>query len=324
MDYYSANELYHYGVKGMKWGVRRYQNKDGSLTPAGGKRYNGSDYKSRKSNEQTTGNKTSDKIGYGSMSPKDVKKYFNKNGSLTKQGDKQLIDRSGGISHLTLNKEIRKMLGYGDDVTEVQIMSDGSRLLKEKDYPDSDYGYRRIPNISTTERRNHENEFSRRNKLTENESDNELRKILEDNKKAFEDPSYSKEQSESAQKKYLDLVREIDNFSGNWYESYYVSDRNKASSIKRLQLRNREDELKNKCRDMEKAITKKDSWNRNMFDERKLRNNKEYQKVLNDYNTTRAKRKQSENDHLGVVLKDLGYKDTQTARELIEATVYWD
>lgn len=32
-------ELYHYGVKSMKWGVRRYQNKDGSLTPAGKKRY---------------------------------------------------------------------------------------------------------------------------------------------------------------------------------------------------------------------------------------------------------------------------------------------
>lgn len=32
-------ELYHWGVKGMKWGVRRYQNKDGSLTPAGRKRY---------------------------------------------------------------------------------------------------------------------------------------------------------------------------------------------------------------------------------------------------------------------------------------------
>lgn len=37
---YASNELYHWGVKGMKWGIRRYQNKDGSLTAAGQKRYN--------------------------------------------------------------------------------------------------------------------------------------------------------------------------------------------------------------------------------------------------------------------------------------------
>lgn len=33
------NYLEHAGVKGMRWGIRRYQNKDGTLTPAGKKRY---------------------------------------------------------------------------------------------------------------------------------------------------------------------------------------------------------------------------------------------------------------------------------------------
>ena len=41
MDYRSPypNELYHHGIKGQKWGIRRFQNPDGTLTAAGKKRY---------------------------------------------------------------------------------------------------------------------------------------------------------------------------------------------------------------------------------------------------------------------------------------------
>ena len=54
------NELAHWGIKGMRWGIRRYQNKDGSLTPKGKERYDKSseEYEARKQKAIKSGSAT--------------------------------------------------------------------------------------------------------------------------------------------------------------------------------------------------------------------------------------------------------------------------
>ena len=66
----SDNDLYHWGIKGMKWGVRRYQNKDGSLTPAGRKR--------RRDDYHEDYNKAHDKKSVKQMSDSELRSRNNR------------------------------------------------------------------------------------------------------------------------------------------------------------------------------------------------------------------------------------------------------
>lgn len=87
-QYNSTSELYHWGIKGMKWGVRRYQNKDGSLTDAGKKRYaeDGRDEDGQEQQAQNSSSKTR-RQSISDLSDDELRTIVNR-----KQSERQLRD----------------------------------------------------------------------------------------------------------------------------------------------------------------------------------------------------------------------------------------
>lgn len=105
------DELYHHGVTGQHWGVRRFQNKDGSLTPLGKKRQDAKDkergFKIRKKEPTNAGQKlkefakkTSDKIKV-KKAERDIKR-------------KELEEKKKLEKEETERKEKEKLLLSGD------------------------------------------------------------------------------------------------------------------------------------------------------------------------------------------------------------------
>ena len=130
------NYICHHGVKGMKWGVRRYQNKDGSLTSEGKERYSVEERKRNSKELNDTISRSRANNDTGRPSAEEVWKTsatMQKFSKITKNDYKKRNDIYDG--KIDVPNDVKKKYGYVFNDHELRVYGYGEKfheLMKKK------------------------------------------------------------------------------------------------------------------------------------------------------------------------------------------------